>query len=108
MQRLSHTLGGRRIERRGTIAGVYRMTDAADGAPTMVTCWECEIRTSRPIAVTIEMPTGHRPHVQLCPSCYETHYLPLIAEASADRAARTEPSPTHATGTARRDRPGGV
>jgi len=36
------------------------------------------------VAVTIGMPTGHRPRVQLCPWCYRTHYLPLIAELAVE------------------------
>ncbi|HZO27554.1 MAG TPA: hypothetical protein VFH48_16380 [Chloroflexota bacterium] len=50
----------------------------------MATCWECEATTSQAIVVTIELPSGHGPRVQLCPSCYQMHYLPLIAESAAD------------------------
>jgi hypothetical protein len=70
--------------------------------PQLVECWECERMTRRPIAVTIEVRGGHPLHVQLCPSCYRTYYVPLIAEASADGAHRDPPAPTRGTPGARR------
>lgn len=67
----------------------------------MAECWECEATTSQPVTVTIVLPTGLSPRVRLCPSCYRTYYLPLIAEASADGAHQAPPSPeTRATGAA--------
>ena len=59
----------------------------------MTCCWECEATTSQPIAVTIEVPDGHPRCLQLCPTCYRMYYLPLIAEASADRVHRDPPVP---------------
>ena len=56
------------------------------GTSKLMTCWECEATTSQAIVVTIELPTGHAPRVQLCPSCYQMHYLPLIAESAVDGA----------------------
>jgi hypothetical protein len=50
----------------------------------VMTCWECEATTGRPIVVTIELPSGHRPRVQLCLSCYRMYYLPLIAASTSD------------------------
>jgi hypothetical protein len=64
----------------------------------MVTeCWECEAAMSEPFGATIVLPTGHPPVVQLCPSCFQTHYLPLIAEISADAVRRDPPIPTDRT-----------
>ena len=60
----------------------------------MVACWECDGTTSRPIAVTIELPTGDRPRVHLCLSCYELYYIPLVDEMSARRMHQAPPSPT--------------
>ena len=51
----------------------------------MVKCWECDRTTSRPITVTIGLPTGHSPRVQLCPSCYQAYYLPLIDDFTTER-----------------------
>lgn len=59
----------------------------------LMTCWECEATTSRAIVVTIEMPTGQRPRVQLCPSCYEGYYLPLIVAAGDDGTDESPPGP---------------
>jgi hypothetical protein len=70
----------------------------------MTCCWECERATSRPITVTIGLPTGHIPRVQLCPPCYQTHYLPLIAELSIEGAHQVPPAPTHRTTGIRRTR----
>jgi hypothetical protein len=67
------------------------MTDKRRQSAT--TCWECEATTSRPIVVTTELPTGHRLRVQLCPSCYEAYYLPLIVEAGAGEADESPPDP---------------
>ena len=63
-------------------------------------CWECEAATSQPIVVTIELPTGHRPRVRLCPSCYRRYYLPLIARGCLQGGARAShvgdtPGPQH-------------
>ena len=72
----------------------------------MVACWECDGTANRPISVTIELPTGHRPRVQLCPSCYELHYLPLIAEMSADRMRQAPRRRHDALSAYLTDRPG--
>ena len=59
----------------------------------MARCWECEATIRRPIVVTIGVPPGHPRPLPLCPSCYETHYLPLVAELAADAAHRDPPIP---------------
>ena len=70
----------------------------------MAECWECERTTSRPITVTIGLPTGHSPRVQLCPSCYQAYYLPLIDELSTERPHEDPLGPTPRMPGARRSR----
>ena len=79
------------IVRPGT-AGVERFGMCLD-ASKLVICWECEVATSRPIAVTIELPPGHPLRVPLCPPCYRTCYLPLVAEAGVGGADVSPPTP---------------
>lgn len=66
-------------------------------ASRVTICWECEAATSQPIAVTIEMTTRHRPRVQLCPSCYRSCYLLLIAETTIDGAHEAPTPPSFGT-----------
>jgi hypothetical protein len=47
----------------------------------MVSCWECEAKTVRPVPVLVRAPIGAPRRLDLCPSCYRSHYLPLVAEA---------------------------
>lgn len=69
----------------------------------MTICWECEAATSQPIAVTIEMTTGYRPCVQLCPSCYQSCYLVLISETTRDGAHEVPPAPSFGTASTHRN-----
>jgi hypothetical protein len=53
----------------------------------MATCWECDATTSRPITATIELSSGQRLRVQVCPSCAEVYCFPIMAEFAAGEAA---------------------
>ena len=48
----------------------------------MVNCWECEAKTNRPVTVLVASPIGLPRRLSFCPSCYQRHYLLLVAEAS--------------------------
>jgi hypothetical protein len=48
----------------------------------MVNCWECEAKTTRPVTVMVGTPVGLPRRLNFCPSCYQRHYMPLVAEAS--------------------------
>jgi len=69
----------------------------------MVTsCWECEKLMRQPVTVTLVLPTGQSPQVQLCQSCYQAYYLPLAAEMSVEETRQRPPAPMRATPCARR------
>ena len=70
----------------------------------MTTCWECEAMTSQSLAATFAVPSGAVGSLELCPSCYRTCYLPLIAEASVDASRQDRLLPTRATPGARHSR----
>ena len=49
----------------------------------MTTCWECGAGTDRPQAASVRWASGATRTFQLCPTCYQDHYLPLIANRSS-------------------------
>ena len=46
-----------------------------------MSCWECDRRTARPRTVMLRATTGCIGPLVLCPRCYRTCYLPLVAPA---------------------------
>src|SRR3954453_13173222 len=63
------------VPRRDRIPLRIRMDTSRETA-----CWECEAMTSKPVIVSVAIPPGEIGPLPLCPSCYRTCYVPLIAE----------------------------
>jgi len=58
----------------------------------VTTCWECDVETDRPVTVRLEASTGRVGPFALCPQCFRTHYLPLMADKTPRPVPRRAPS----------------
>ena len=45
-------------------------------------CWECDVRTSHPVETALGTLTALSARVILCPDCYRSCYVPLVAHTA--------------------------
>lgn len=68
----------------------------------MSMCWECGATSSSPVTAMLPAVSGTPRRFRLCPTCYEDHYLPLLAESTAlaerHRAHAAPPRPRRRAG----------
>jgi hypothetical protein len=50
--------------------------------PLTASCWECEVETDTPIAVSLRTRIRRVSTLALCLSCYRAYCLPLAPDAS--------------------------